>query len=78
MPVNVRPLSKAKPLLLAEEEYEAHVRRAENGWSNCADEQEWLAKLHYLRAGFKAGKLDAAQFEEREFRLVQGYLNRFF
>lgn len=78
MAINVRPHSTAKPLWLEEEEYEALVRRTANGWSQCADEQEWLAKLHYLRAGFKAGKLDAAQFEEREFRLVQGYLTRYF
>ena len=78
MPINVRPLSQVNPLALPEEEYQALVQRTENGWSQCADEREWLAKLHYLRAGFKAGKLDAAQFEEREFRLVQGFLTRYF
>ena len=77
MPVNIRPQSTTKPLQLDEAQYEALVRKAEGGWSRCADETEWLAKLYYLRAGFKAGKLTREQFEEREFRLVQGFLQRF-
>jgi hypothetical protein len=52
------------------------VKRAEHGWSHCADETEWLAKLHYLREGMRAGKLTGQQFEEREGRLVQAWLSR--
>jgi len=74
--INLRPHSKAAPLWLEEAEYERLVRRTEGGWSTCADETEWLAKLHYLRAGRQAGKLDEAQFEERETRLVQAWLRR--
>ena len=76
MPINLRPHSQAAPLSVDEAEYERLVRRTEGGWSACADETEWLAKLHYLRAGRQDGKLDAAQFEEREFRLVQAWLRR--
>jgi hypothetical protein len=76
VPVNLRPLSEAEPLWVEEAEYERLVRRSEGGWSLCADETEWLAKLHYLRAGLQAGKLDPSQFEEREARLVQTWLRR--
>lgn len=76
MAVNLRPLSGAEPLLIDEAEYERLVKRTEGGWSRCADETEWLAKLHYLRAGHAAGKLDAAQFAERERRLVEAWLRR--
>jgi hypothetical protein len=76
MAINLRPLSESDPLPVEEAEYERLVKRTEGGWSECADETEWLAKLHYLRSGFKAGKLDRTQFEEREARLVQTWLKR--
>ena len=41
-----------------------------------SDEIEWLAKLHYLREGYRAGKLTEEQFDERESRLVQAWLGR--
>ncbi|MDH4248502.1 MAG: hypothetical protein OEW39_11890 [Deltaproteobacteria bacterium] len=74
MALNIRPHSERGPLLVDEEDYEQLARRSAQGWSECADEREWLVKLHYLRAGFKAGKLDSATFEERELRLVQAWL----
>jgi len=76
VPVNVRPESDSSPLWLDDAEYERLVKRSEGGWSRCRDETEWLAKLHYLRSGLKEGKLDAGQFEERETRLVLGWLRR--
>ena len=76
MAINLRPHSESEPLWVEEAEYERLVRRAERGWSLCADETEWLAKLHYLRTGFEAGKLDSSAFEERETRLVQAWLRR--
>lgn len=75
MAINLRPHS-SEPLLVDEAEYERLVKRAEGGWSRCADETEWLAKLHYLRDGLRAGKLTEQQFEEREGRLVAGWLSR--
>ena len=74
MAINLRPHSQAEPLLIDAAEYERLVHRTEGGWSRCADEREWLAKLHYLRAGLRDGKLDPAQFKEREARLVEAWL----
>jgi hypothetical protein len=77
MAVNLRPHSERGPLLVEEDEYERLCRRtAAGGWSQCTDEVEWLAKLHYLRAGLKAGKLSQAEFEQREVRLVEGWLRK--
>lgn len=76
MPVNLRPYSEAQPLEISDEEYRRLVQRKAGGWSQCADETEWLAKLHYLREGLRAGKLTQAEFEERETRLVVGWLRR--
>ena len=75
MSINLRPDS-SQPLLVDEAEYDRLVKRADGGWSRCADETEWLAKLHYLRDGLRAGKLTGQQFEEREGRLVQAWLTR--
>ena len=76
MAINLRPLSETEPLLVDEREYEQLVRRSEGGWSLCADETEWLAKLHYLRAGLRDGKLDSDQFSERETRLVVNWIRK--
>jgi len=75
MPINLRPHS-SQPLFVEEAEYERLVKRAEGRWSHCTDEIEWLAKLHYLREGYRAGKLTEQQFDERECRLVQAWLGR--
>ena len=75
MAVNLRPHSETG-LILEEQEYQQRVQRKENGWSTCADETEWLAKLHYLRSGFLSGKLDRQAMIERETRLVESWLRR--
>ncbi len=49
MAINLRPRSQAEPLWVDDAEYERLVQRTTGGWSRCADEREWLAKLHYLR-----------------------------
>ena len=77
MPVNLLPHSRANPLMVEDAEYDQLVQRKQGGWSRCTEETEWLAKLHYLRAGFEKDKLKQAQFEEREFRLVEGWLRKF-
>ena len=76
MAVKLRPLSSSDPLMIEESEYQALVARKEKGWSHCADETEWLAKIHYLREGFKAGKLTPQDFRERESRLVESWLRK--
>jgi len=75
MAINLRPYS-AQPLEVSDTEYASLVKRSDSGWSRCSDETEWLAKLHYLREGLRAGKLTAQQFEERETRLVQSWLHK--
>lgn len=76
MAINLRPHSTESPLMVDEGEYDALVKRKAGGWSQCRDETEWLAKLHYLRDGHRQGKLTADQFAERETRLVMGWLRR--
>ena len=74
MPVNLRPQSESGQIWVEDEEYQRLVKRAEGGWSRCTDEVEWLAKLHYLREGFRAGKMSREDFTERETRLVTGWI----
>ena len=74
MAINILPRSQDHPLWVEEEEYDRLVSRTGQGWSRCDDEREWLAKLHYLRSGFNAGRLEKEQFEERETRLVMEWL----
>ncbi len=76
MAINLRPLSQAAPLWVEEERYRQLVNRKQDGWSRCADETEWLAKLHYLRQGLREGKLERADFLQREARLVENWLRR--
>jgi hypothetical protein len=76
MTIPLRPFSEHTPQPIEEADYDRLVKRAREGWSACSDETEWLAKLHYLRAGFRQGKLDRAQFEQRETRLVVDWLKR--
>jgi hypothetical protein len=76
MPVNLRPHSEKQPLVIEDSAYQELVQRKAGGWSQCADETEWLAKLHYLREGLRAGKLTQVDFDERESRLVVGWLRR--
>ena len=75
MPINLRPLSST-PFNVEEEQYDQLVRKTSGGWSNCETETEWLAKLHYLRQGQAAGKLETEQFTDREARLVTGWLRK--
>ena len=74
MPVKLRPHSLSAPLSVAEEKFEKLAHKNDRGWSVCADQEELLAKLCYLRAGRADGKLDEAQFLEREARLVVTWL----
>jgi len=76
MPINLQPLAQKDPLWLPEAEYDALVKRTQGGWSACADEKEWQAKLHYLRQGLKSGKLAPQAYQEREWRLVEAWLKR--
>ena len=68
--VLITPQAQLHPLYLEPAEYDVLVQRKSNGWSLCEDATEYMAKLHYLREGFKAGKLTQEAFEDREKRLV--------
>ncbi len=71
--VNVRPHS-VRPLWLSNERWQELVSRTKPSWSMCASEEEWLAKLKYLRAG--QDKLSDSDFQERELRLVRAWVMR--
>ena len=73
--VNVRPWSQ-QPCWIKKEHWQYLVGRKSSSWSVCKTEEEWLAKLHYLRMGYQAGKLDEQRFYERELRLVRSWLTR--
>ncbi len=68
--INVANLSKDKPILVSEEEYEELKNKKRNGWSNCDTQKEWMVKLHYLRKGFKDGKIKSDIFFNHEKELV--------
>ncbi len=62
--------------LVSEDEYDQLVQKKEGGWSQCESSLEMLAKLHYLRLGFDAGKIQESDFLEREQMLVLNWWNR--
>ena len=76
MPIKLRPHSEHDPTPLENSRFQELVQRREGGWSHCQDEEEWLAKLHYLRQGVAEGKLTEADFREREARLVEDWIRR--
>lgn len=76
MSVLLRPLSTVEPLAIDDAEYQRLSLRRDDGWSHCADEREWLVKLHYLRSGYRAGKLERSDFLGREERLVTAWLSK--
>ena len=70
------PYSRKNILKVSSEEYEDLVHKCDNGWSNCVTKEEYMAKLHYLRKGFKQGKISKADFLKREEKIVVGYWNK--
>ena len=76
MLINLTPHSIENPTLIEEELYLQLVHRKQKGWSHCDSEEEWLAKLHYLRKGFHDGKIALPQFLERESQLLFPWLRK--
>lgn len=68
--INIANLSDDDPIWVTPDEYEDLIRRKVQGWSNCDSQKEWMVKLHYLRKGFKEGKISRDDFFERERDLV--------
>ena len=76
MKKNLTPLSEVDPLVITEQNYQELVHKKVGAWSDCQSQLEWLAKLHYLRDGFKASKLSKDDFAQREERLVLLWLKK--
>lgn len=74
--INIANLSESHPIEVSEEEYETLKNRKSRGWSHCDTQKEWMVKLHYLRKGFKEGKIPANQFFARERDLVLNWWHR--
>jgi hypothetical protein len=68
--INIANLSEEFPIWVLPEEYEDLKNRKTGGWSNCETQTEWMVKLHYLRKGFKEGKISRDVFFNRENDLV--------
>ncbi len=74
--INLTPYAIQNPIEVSEEEYDQLVQKNEGGWSQSESFQEMLAKIHYLRLGFGAGKIQEADFLDREQKLVINWWNR--
>jgi len=68
--ISLTPYASQFPIEVEPEEYERLVRQKQYGWSVCNSQNEWLAKLNYLRQGRNEGKIAEAAFRERETTLV--------
>ncbi|PCI27711.1 MAG: hypothetical protein COB67_07930 [SAR324 cluster bacterium] len=68
--INVANLSEEFPLWVTREQYEQLRRLNQGGWTHCQSPEEWMVKLHYLRKGYKAKKIDRATFFQKERELV--------
>ena len=74
--INLLTLSPEHPYWVEEEEYNLLQAKKQRGWSHCDDQKEWLVKLHYLRKGFKEGKLNTLEFQKKEAELILHWWRR--
>lgn len=68
--INLANLSSDHPIWVSEEEYEILKIKKKRGWSHCDSQKEWLVKLHYLRKGYKEGRVNKQTFAAKEKELV--------
>ena len=68
--IRLTPYAVQHPVEVEPAEYEHLVQLKQPGWSVCRSRNEFLAKLHYLRQGRLAGKIEEAAFREKEKSLV--------
>jgi hypothetical protein len=68
--INVANLSEEYPFWVTQDEYDELSQKKQLGWSNCDSKKEWMVKLHYLRKGFKDGKINREKFFAMERELV--------
>lgn len=74
--INLANLTPDFPMSISEGEYDQLKSRKKRGWSHCDSQKEWMVKLHYLRQGFKEGKLTKEEFMAKEKELVLNWWHR--
>lgn len=74
--INIANLSNDHPIEVTEEEYHELKNRKHRGWSHCDNQKEWMVKLHYLRKGFKEGRITSEIFFQKEKALVLNWWRR--
>ncbi len=74
--INIANMSADHPISVSEEEYETLKNKKNKGWTHCESQKEWMVKLHYLRKGFKEGKIPREQFFVKEKDLVLNWWRR--
>lgn len=74
--INIAHSSEFHPILVSEQKYAELLQRTKRGWSNCSEQEEWMVKLHYLRQGYKEGKIKKDDFFTRERILVISWWKR--
>lgn len=75
--ISLIPHATLAPIQITPEEYKQMVAQKQYGWTVCQSHTEWLAKLHYLREGHRAGKIQEAAFYEKETALILNWWRRF-
>lgn len=73
--IQVTPYANTYPIQIPQSEYDQFVQKKERGWSVCQSQQEFLCKLHYLRAGYLNGKIGDSAFREKEIKLILNWWN---
>ena len=74
--ITLTPHARQFPIEIDPTEYQQLVQQKQYGWSVCQTQNEWLAKLHYLRQGKKDGKIDEAAFQEKEKALILNWWSK--
>ena len=59
-----------------EKRYRFLVSRKNQGWTNCETEEEWLAKLYYLKEGLEEKKITVEDYNQKEKQLILNWLTK--
>ena len=76
MKINITPFSIKNPIEITKLDYDHLVKKSNLGWSNSETHLEFLAKLHYLRNGYKIGKISHDKFLKFEDKLIISWWNK--
>lgn len=66
MKINLTPYAVDNLIEIEQEEYQRLIQQKKFGWSVSLSHYECMSKLHYLREGWKSGKIDDQGFREKE------------